>query len=531
MSIQPVLRAADRLRREKRFLLLYVCAGCIVYFLLISKGLFNHYDGLWHPARYYAGDWEVSIGRWVWPLIDKLRFGLVSASMNTLISLLLTGIGHIFLFDLFEVRNDAGKLMISLLWIGSTVMSVALSYVYMSTTFAAAFLFAAAAAYWLIRRDTAAGLAVSACFFALSMACYQGYIGVTCLILCAYLIFLCSRTEKIAGIAKYCLRTVGMIMLGGALYFAGTKLSVRIRHISLDQYGGAASITPGAILRNIPAGVKLCYVEFYKFFGTSTRHNNYFKENHAALLLFAALMAVMAVCLLRVAKKSIPHVLLMLAGAVLLPLAANFVLLIAIESTYIQIQASSGMAMMPGVLACMTYAAAKGLLPQRAASGKKSPLFSGGFILATLLTALLAWAEICSVTNDQLAMEEGMTSTSTIANMIAEDLKEEGLITSDKKLCVIGVPAKNDLFYKYQAWNEANRYARFGMWSTAPNCDFYSWRSTYRYLCGLSLNFCSSGEYNELKASKEVKKMPVYPEDGSIREVGDFIVVKVSDKY
>ena len=461
--------------------------------------------------------------------IFKLRFGLVSASMNTLISLLLTGIGHIFLFDLFEVRNDAGKLMISLLWIGSTVMSVALSYVYMSTTFAAAFLFAAAAAYWLIRRDTAAGLAVSACFFALSMACYQGYIGVTCLILCAYLIFLCSRTEKIAGIAKYCLRTVGMIMLGGALYFAGTKLSVRIRHISLDQYGGAASITPGAILRNIPAGVKLCYVEFYKFFGTSTRHNNYFKENHAALLLFAALMAVMAVCLLRVAKKSIPHVLLMLAGAVLLPLAANFVLLIAIESTYIQIQASSGMAMMPGVLVCMTYAAVKGVIPQTA--GGKSPLLRTGAALVTVLTVVLAWVQVCSVTNDQLAMEEGMTSVTGIAEMVAEDLKEEGLLTSGEKVCIMGVPARNKLFYKYRAWDEANRYARFGMWSTAPDCDFYSWRSTYRYLCGLSLNFCSSGEYKELKGSKEVKKMPVYPEEGSIKKIGDFIVVKVSDKY
>lgn len=516
-------------RKEKRFLLLYVCAGCLVYFLLISKGLFNHYDGLWHPARYYAGDWEVSIGRWVWPLIDKMRFGLVSASMNTLISLLLTGAGHILLFSLFDVKKDLEKLLISLLWIGSTVMSVALSYVYMSVTFAAAFFFAAAAAFLLIRFDTAAGLVLSACSFALSMGCYQGYIGVTCLVLCAYFILLCSRIEKIGSIAKYCLRTAIMILLGGAVYFAGTKISVRIRGISLDQYGGAASITPGAILRNIPAGVKLCYTEFYKFFATSTRHNNYFKENHATVLLFAALMLLMAVCLFHAAKKSILHALLMAVGAVLLPLAANFVLLIAIESTYIQIQASSGMAMMPAVLVCMTYAALSGIMPE--AFERKPPLFCAGFALAAVLTALLAWVQICSVTNDQLAMEEGMTSVAAIADMITEDLKDEGLITADEKLCIIGVPGENKLFYKYQAWNEANRYARFGMWSTAPDCDFYSWRSTYRYLCGLSLNFCSSGEYRELKSMKEVKEMPVYPDEGSIRRIGEFIVVKVSDKY
>ena len=529
MSLQPVLQAANKLRKEKRFLLLYVFAGCIVYYLLISKGLFNHYDGLWHPARYYAGDWEVSIGRWVWPLIDKFRFGLVSAPMNTLISLLLTGLGHVLLFDLFDVKNDAGKLLISLLWIGSTVFSVALSYVYMSSTFAAAFLFAVAAAFLLIRLDTVPGILLSACSFALSMACYQGYIGVTCLILCAYFIVLCSRMEKIGRIGKFCAGTIGMILCGGIVYFAGTKISVRVRHISLDQYGGAASITPGAIFRNIPAGVKLCYIEFYKFFATSTRHNNYFKENHATVLLFAALMVFMAVCLIRAAKKSVPHALLMLAGAVLLPLAANFVLLIAIESTYIQIQASSGMAMMPGVLVCMTYAAVKEAVPQT--FGGKSPVFRTGFAAAAVLTVLLSWVQVCSVTNDQLAMEEGMTSVATIANMVAKDLKDEGLITSDEKICIMGVPAKNKLFYKYRAWDEANRYARFGMWSTAPDCDFYSWRSTYRYLCGLSLNFCSSGDYRELKSSEEVKKMPVYPEQGSIKKIGDFIVVKVSDKY
>ena len=529
MSMKPVLQAKDRLGREKWFLVLYTCAGLLVYHMLISKGLFNHYDGLWHPARYYGGDWEVSIGRWFWPLIDKLRFGLSAAPMNTFLSLILTGLGHVLLFDLFEIKKDAAKLLISLLWIGSTVFSVALSYVYMSVTFAAAYLFAVAAAYVLIRWKNVAGILVSACLFALSMGCYQGYIGVTCLILCAYFIVLSSRAAKMAEILKYCIRVLGMILCGGILYLIGTKISVRLWKISLDEYGGAASVTPIGILRNIPHGVKLCYTEFYKFFATSSRHNNYFKENHCIVLLFAVLILIMAVCLFQVFKKSIPHALLMILGAALLPLAANFVLLIAIESRYIAIQASSGMAMMPGVLVCMTLASMTDPAP-KTKSGK--PVFFRAELLAVaVLTVALAWAQICSVTNDQMAMQEGRTSVTTIANMIAEDLKEEGLITAEEKVCIFGLPAMNKLFYKYQSWEEANGYAKFGAWSTATGCDFYSWRSTYRYLCGLSLNFCSLGDYNQLKKTKELKKMPTYPEQGSIRKIGEFIVVKVSDKY
>ena len=484
MSIQPALQTMDRLGKEKRFLILYTLAGIIIYYTLISKGLFNHYDGLWHPSRYYAGEWEVSIGRWIVPLVDKARFGLVSAPMNTLISLLLTGIGHILLFDLFGLKNDAGKLLVSLLWIGSCVFCMTLSYLFTSPAYAVAFLFAAASAYTLIRQNNWVGLLLSACFFALTMGSYQGYIGVTCLILCAYFIVFCSRTEKVADIAKYCLRVAGMILCGGIFYLIGTKIITRITKISLDEYGGAASITPAVILRNLPQGVKLCYTEFFKFFATSSRHNNYFKENHCTVLLFAVLMVIMAVCVFKAFQKN---------------------------------------------LICMTYAAAAEHAD--AANVRKSKSYLLKAAAVTVLTVLLAWSEICSVTNDQLAMEEGRTSVTTIANMVAKDLKDEGLITAEEKICIFGLPAMNKLFYKYQAWEEANNYAKFGRWSVAPGCDFYSWRSTYRYLCGLSLNFCSRGEYYELKDMDEVKKMPTYPEQGSIRKIGEFIVVKVSDKY
>ena len=276
-------------------------------------------------------------------------------------------------------------------------------------------------------------------------------------------------------------------------------------------------------------GVKLCYTEFFKFFATSSRHNNYFKENHCTVLLFAVLMVIMAVCVFKAFQKNVPGAVMMVIGAALLPLAANFVVLIAVGSTYIQLQTSSGMAMMPGVLICMTYAAAAEHAD--AANVRKSKSYLLKAAAVTVLTVLLAWSEICSVTNDQLAMEEGRTSVTTIANMVAKDLKDEGLITAEEKICIFGLPAMNKLFYKYQAWEEANNYAKFGRWSVAPGCDFYSWRSTYRYLCGLSLNFCSRGEYYELKDMDEVKKMPTYPEQGSIRKIGEFIVVKVSDKY
>lgn len=549
MSLHPVHMAFDKLnrrivshkedlRQEALFLLLYTCAGCLVYYLLISRGLFNHYDGLWHPSRFIAGDWEVSIGRWVWPYIDILRFGLVSPVMNTVISLLLTGLGHSLLFRMFGIRSITGRLLISLLWIGSFALCVSLSYVYMSPTFAAAFLFAVAAAYALVRMHNTAGFVLASCLFALSLGSYQAYSGVTCLILCAFFIVLCSRTKEIGELVKFCLRTVGMIVCGGGLYFAGVKIHLAVRHIALEEYGGASGITAGAILRNLPAGIKMCYAEFYRFFATSDLHYNYFKENKFTFLLFAALIVIMGVRVCMTARRSILHALLMAAGAALLPMAANFVLLIAVGS-YIKPQMAGGLCMVPGVLLCMTHLAMSGgqttpgvaCTPDRKTTPGVACPVCAAHAMVTVLTVLLAWAQICSVTNDQLAMEEGRTSVATIADMIANDLMDENVIPSGEKICIIGRPASNELFFKNEAWKQANFFAKFGRWSTAPNCDFYSWRSTFKYLCGLDLNFCSPGEYNDMKASDIVAEMPSYPAEGSISKVDDIVVVKVSNKY
>ena len=122
-------------------------------------------------------------------------------------------------------------------------------------------------------------------------------------------------------------------------------------------------------------------------------------------------------------------------GAVLLPLAANFVLLLAVDSTYIKIQMSCGMAMMPSVLLCMTHLTVCGIVQR--IPGKKTLIPRTAAALVTISTALLVWFRICSVTNDQLAMEEGRTSVSAIAQMVTDDLMDEDVIVSGEKILIV----------------------------------------------------------------------------------------------
>ena len=60
--------------------------GVLVYFSMMSLDLVNSYDGIWHWSNFIAGDWEISLGRGLQRYFDKLRFGIVSTSLNTVLT-------------------------------------------------------------------------------------------------------------------------------------------------------------------------------------------------------------------------------------------------------------------------------------------------------------------------------------------------------------------------------------------------------------------------------------------------------------
>lgn len=61
---------------DKKYFCVMLGFAVVVYFPLMSQKLTNTFDGLWMDTYYIAGGWELSIGRWLWPLADALRFGV-----------------------------------------------------------------------------------------------------------------------------------------------------------------------------------------------------------------------------------------------------------------------------------------------------------------------------------------------------------------------------------------------------------------------------------------------------------------------
>ncbi len=204
-------------------------------------------------------------------------------------------------------------------------------------------------------------------------------------------------------------------------------------------------------------------------------------------------------------------------GCVLcLPVACNAVLIVAIGSL-VTILMSMGMVIGVALLPAVFPDQGKGVL-----------WLKNGYFL---LTVLLCWFNLFSVTNDQLALQEGKTAVIALAENVTHKLSAEGYLEDGRGIVLIGRPAENPAFYQSMAYQTANPYARFGQWSLEADNYRRSWTGVLTNYCGMNLNLCSSEQYDFIRQTDFVKEMPVFPIEGSIRVADDLVVVKISDLY
>ena len=107
-------------RRNIQFFMICMALSTLAYIVLIANELTNTYDGMWKGAydTYYT--WVVSIGRWFWPLVGKVRLDMSPEPFTTLLSLALMVAGGCIVVEWFEVRDSWKKYLIVLLTVINT---------------------------------------------------------------------------------------------------------------------------------------------------------------------------------------------------------------------------------------------------------------------------------------------------------------------------------------------------------------------------------------------------------------------------
>ena len=257
-------------------------------------------------------------------------------------------------------------------------------------------------------------------------------------------------------------------MGGGLLYKILLYITLKIYQMDLSDYRGANEISITNIILNLPREIKLTYGDFYRYFFTDfTQNTAWIRKIY--LVLFVVCAVWLLYKLIKVVRMNIVKALLAGFFILCVPIACNATLIITVqEGSYLLM--AGGMTLFLPLLLCIM---------ERSKDGKALILVN-----AVLMCAVL-WVNICIVNNDQVALQEGRSSTYTLARSIADRVQDEGWAPDGQtEVLLVGRPSENPFFKQTNAWKRANDYAAFGRWWVDPGNNRKSWQGFFDQ-CGL----------------------------------------------
>lgn len=508
---------ADIFRKNIVFIIINVLFSAAVFYMIMAHDLVNNYDGIWHLSNYVAGSGEISSGRGLLRYIDKGHFGIVSAPFQTLISLLIITIANAVLLFVFDIRNGISRYIISFILLANPVVCNTLTYGYTAIGYSTAYLMSVMALVSFRLTKKIYRIIPAAVFIAISMHCYQAYLGVTCIGLVILLICTAVNGDTKESL-KHIRDSLLSVILGGAFYYCFLQLMLWYSKTELSSYNNVDSLSLGMMIKSLPKSVIVCYEQFFTFL---------FREK-LSLYVSSATVFVIGLCIIaminlivltvRAFKKNIFSGLMCILAMLLIPVGCNASLLLAVG-------ASRSLIMSMGMMVFVTISSL--------CLSETTNVFTYVYKRANyILLALLLWASVLVVENDQVALKEGMHQTAVIANDIVREAIDMGYVTDGSYgVAILGRPADSPLFNRSEAFNRANIYARFGYLPLQPDNNIRTWGPVLSTLSGHRINYAYRDTYAAIQYSDEAKEMTVYPAEGSIKIIDNIITIKIGDPY
>ena len=512
-----------------KLLLINLVIGLVCFLLLITHALTSDYDGLWYAdAMYQSGSWELSLGRFMIPVIDFLRMGYNGEPFQSLLTLFLLSAGNVLLLVTCDAADSKYAVPVLILLTVNTTVCIFLSYRYTAPAYGLSYLLSVLSVYLLTRfggtrRRDVTGMISSALALTLCLGTYQAHLGCACLTIVFLCLKMTYRTERsMRDILHFLVKSAVSVAAACALYKIIWDITLRAAGITRPDYRGAGDLSVGKILRGVPYGIRQTF-RFFRvhLFRTDNRYSM-FQETPVHTLILLSFAVLLVVTVVFAAKSGVYKGICAAVLVICIPVAACVFCLLDIETGFVSTQMTLPYTMMAPLL-LLLFADVFSRLPAR-----QTPARLAGAVCA-VLCFLLLYGRIYQTGIDEYVMFEGTRTTRNLVTGAVTRLLDEGYYTPERMIMPIGVPAENPLFERSALFERANGYARFGAFWKGP----YSYRRSYGGLfrsSGIALPFPDLETYVALMETEEVKHMPVYPDAGSILLVDDVIVVKFANE-
>lgn len=504
---------------------------CCLYSMVMAADLVNCRDGLWNGPYYQAAHWELSLGRWAIPYWDRLLLGIHTNPWATLVTLSLFVLGTQLLAGILGLDPGSWQdYLVSMLFLSNMIVCISISYLYTSGIYGLAFLLGMLCVKCVLwsMGDKRAVFAGAICL-ALVMGLYQAYLGCVTLAALAALLLMIEEGRRPDEIGSYLCLGLLTGLAGFCLYEVIQHVHMAVFHVSMSAYNGADDISLRTILSNLIPSVRRAYGTFWRYLKGVPHHWNALPQILLRVISITAVTGVVGVGAIVLGRQKGEGGRLRLffwtACIMLVPVAANIVFLLAPKSAFLE-QQTAPMALSVAVIVAMLARRASARVPDR-----KSLLgrLARKDMAAAALGLSLLFGNVSQTLIDQEAMAEGMHASGSIAESVFQTLVKDGLYDCGATYVLVGAPCGSPLFFATPLYDKANSYARSGgPWWDGSELDNRAWYGLFHYRLGLELPMCDAVRYEQLAKSAEVREMPLYPAEGSIKEIDGVIVIRIS---
>lgn len=484
--------------------------GMLVHLFALTNILNNHDNIASQPGGYGMG---VDMGRWflevLGRLFDKVGLNYNLPSINGVIYIALLAAAAALLVSALKIRSKISAALIGALFVAFPTVTVTMIYRYTAMFYGISAVMAVLAV-WVLGRFRGS-LPVSVVLIGLSMGIYQAYVPLTIALFVLQLI-----REGLLGEADgkklvlHGLYDCLALVLGLGLYFVGMKVSVAMYGMTLVDYQGIStmgSISAGQIPQLVINALKaVLLLPVRDYCGVANR----------ALMRIAYLLlgGISAAMILWIFVKKIKNVgTCVITGLLLVAflLAVGFMEVMVPDGWIytLMVYAFCLLACAPLVfLECLPEAEQKKL----AELCRKAVI-----LLVALLVFFYGYYANVNYTAVYFAGEQ---IDNYLSGVVLRATMTEGY-TTDKQWAMIG-DIQDPLFGG--PWDDEITYT--GLAFTEYLLNQYSRENWIENYIGYEIPMADPETTTALAETEEVQAMPCYPNAGSIRVVGDAVVVK-----
>ncbi|MCD8376296.1 MAG: glucosyltransferase domain-containing protein [Oscillospiraceae bacterium] len=511
-------------KRNRKLILLCLIAtfmwGLAAHAYIFLHSSFSHDSLDEFNAAVFGNEWRIQLGRVFVPAYRILVRGITTLPwLIGLISLLYINVAVFLVIKIFDIHSKFLTVLIAGIFTANiTVIATAATYIHDLDCNMLALLLSVFAVYLWGKYDK--GFLYGMIPVCLSMGFYQSFVSVTITLILLYLIMHLLNGERFQAAIKKCIKSIGMIIGGGVLYFFAMKIVCFVTSVSLisGNYNSIDTILSMQIPEMIRTAVYgYLYTCYQILTATSVYSEPVVFGIHIAMIAIAGI-----IILLRIVQKEI-HIkekiftLILIAS---LPIGMNVV--------YTLTGGMSHDLMYYAIWLVYLFVLLIAWWTVNHFDTMKPIIKSGQRIVITVLVLIILWGNVQTANAAYLKKDLEQDANLSLFTRIVYRMEScDGYVTGETPVVFVGKP--DSLLDGIPGFERI--YTLTGSTSSyvlgAAGRRYY--QAYFDYVLLNPAIIADSETWLQMQTDDEVAAMPCYPEEGSVAIIDGVIVVKLGE--